>query len=60
MVPKDATHRGAGHGMMTCHVAHDAAHRRALEAPVGMGAEGKHPSAMTIGKNSLRMLNLRD
>jgi hypothetical protein len=43
MVPNDATHRRAGHGMMTCYMAHDAAHRRALEAPVGMGAEGKHP-----------------
>jgi hypothetical protein len=43
MVPNDATYRRAGHRMMTCHVAHDPAHRRALEAPVGMGAEGEHP-----------------
>jgi hypothetical protein len=43
MVPNNATHRRAGHSMMTCHVARDAAHRRAFEAPVGMGTEGKHP-----------------
>jgi hypothetical protein len=43
MVPDDATHRRSGHGVMTRHVAHDDAHRRALQASVGMGPEGKHP-----------------
>ncbi len=40
MVPDDATHRRTCHGMMTRHVAHDAAHRRALQAAVSLSAEG--------------------
>jgi hypothetical protein len=43
MVPNDATHRRARQGVMTCHMAHDPAHRRALEAAVRMGAERKYP-----------------
>jgi hypothetical protein len=58
MVPNDATHRRAGHSMMTRHVAHDAAHRRAFEAPVGMSAEGKHPQRHYNGEEQLAHIEI--